>query len=41
MKNKDNAISNQIEYKLEKKNMNFKINDTVALTFPQDNLFYF
>lgn len=41
MKNKNNAISNQIEYKLEKKNMNFKIHDTVALTFPQDNLFYF
>ena len=41
MKNKDNAISNQIEYKLEKKNMNFKIHDTVALSFPEDNLFYF
>lgn len=41
MKNKDTLLSSQIEYKLEKKNMNFKINDTVALTFPQDNLFYF
>lgn len=41
LKYKEDLLSSQIEYKLEKKNMNFKINDTIALTFPQDNLFYF
>lgn len=45
MKNEDYEraaeMSNQIEYKVEKKNMNFSLNDTVYLTFPKDNLFYF
>lgn len=41
MKNNSNPLANIIEFKIEKKNMKFSLNDTVYLTFPQDNLFYF
>lgn len=41
MKNNNNPISTQIEYKLEKKNMTFSLNDTISLAFSSDNLFYF
>jgi molybdate transport system ATP-binding protein len=41
MKNNTNPLANIVEFKIEKKNMNFSLNDTVYLTFPQDNLFYF
>lgn len=41
MKNRDNPISTLIEYKLEKKNMTFSLNDTIPLTFSKDNLFCF
>jgi molybdate transport system ATP-binding protein len=41
MKNNSNPLANIIEFKIEKKNMEFALNDTVYLTFPQDNLFYF
>lgn len=41
MKNEKKSDSNIIEYKLEKKNMNFSLNDTISLTFSKDNLFYF
>lgn len=41
MKNKENPLSNQIEYKLSKKAMNFSLNDIIHLNFPKDNLFYF
>ncbi len=41
MKNRDNPSSTLIEYKLEKKNMTFSLNDTIPLTFSKDNLFCF
>lgn len=41
MKNDTNPQANLIEYKIEKKNMRFSINDTVYLKFSQDHLFYF
>lgn len=41
MKNDINPQANLIEYKIEKKNMRFSINDTVYLKFSQDHLFYF
>lgn len=41
MKDKDRYDSTPIEYKLEKKNMNFSLNEVLSLTFSKDNLFYF
>ena len=41
MKNHTNHLANIIEYKVEKKNMKFSLKDTVYLTFPQNNMFYF
>ncbi len=41
MKNEEKSDSSIIEYKLEKRDMNFSLNDTVSLTFSKDNLFYF
>lgn len=41
LKNYVHPSSNIIEYKLEKKNMTFSLNDTIPLTFSKDNLFCF
>lgn len=41
MKNNDNPFANTIEFKIEKKSMNFSLNTKIYLTFPQNNLFYF
>ncbi|BCZ47501.1 ABC transporter [Clostridium gelidum] len=41
MKNDTNPLANIIEYKVEKKNMKLSLKDTVYLTFPKDNIFYF
>ena len=41
LKNKTRSDFKQIEYKLEKKKMNFCINDLVTLSFSKDNLFFF
>jgi len=41
MKNDTNPLANIIEYKVEKKNMKLSLKDTVYLTFPKDNMFYF
>ena len=41
MKNDTNSLANIIEYKVEKKNMKLSLKDTVYLTFPKDNMFYF
>lgn len=41
LKSENNLGSKQIEYKVEKKHMNFSINDTVTFSFSKDNLFYF
>ncbi|EKQ52342.1 MULTISPECIES: ATP-binding cassette domain-containing protein [unclassified Clostridium] len=41
MKNSTSSEATLIEYKVEKKNMNFTINETVYLTFSNEHLFYF
>lgn len=41
MKNKNSNIANLIEFKIEKKNMKFSLNDLVNLTFSKDHIFYF
>lgn len=41
MRNNDKSTSNLIEYKLEKKNMNYSVHASIPLTFPKDSLFYF
>jgi len=41
MKNSTNPLANIVEFKIEKKNMNFNLNDIVILKFSPDNLFYF
>lgn len=41
IRNESISNLNTIEYKLPKKDMNFSLNDTISLTFPNDNLFYF
>jgi len=41
MKNNINPLANIIEFKIEKKNMNFTLNDMVYLSFSKNNLFYF
>lgn len=41
MKNEEKSTSNLIEYKVEKKNMNFSLNDSILLNFSKENLFYF
>jgi len=41
MKNNTNPLANIVEFKIEKKNMNFSLNDIVYLTFSKNNLFYF
>lgn len=41
LKNDACTNSNQIEYKLEKINMNFSINDVINFSFSSANLFYF
>lgn len=41
LKSENNLGSKQIEYKVEKKHMDFLINDTVTFSFSKDKLFYF
>lgn len=41
MKNNISQQANLIEFKIEKNNMKFSLNDTVYLKFSQDHLFYF
>ena len=41
MKNNTNPLANIIEFKIEKKNMNFNLNDIVFLTFLQIIYFIF
>jgi len=41
MKNNTNPLANIVEFKIEKKSMNFALNDTVYLNFSQEDLFYF
>ncbi|AGX43611.1 sulfate/molybdate ABC transporter ATP-binding protein [Clostridium saccharobutylicum] len=41
LKNSINPNSNLVEFKTEKKNMSFSLNDTVYLKFSSDHLFYF
>ena len=41
MKNNTNPLANILEFKIEKKSMNFSLNDKVYLTFSKNNLFYF
>lgn len=41
LKSENNLNSKQIEYKVEKKNMNYSINDSVTFSFSKDKLFYF
>ncbi|WP_297425368.1 sulfate/molybdate ABC transporter ATP-binding protein [Clostridium sp.] len=41
MKNSTSIDANIIEYKIEKKNMNFSLNEIVYLTFSNEHLFYF
>ncbi len=41
MKNNTKKDAKLIEFKVEKKNMNFSLNTSVYLNFPNDNLFYF
>jgi len=41
MKNNTNPLANIVEYKIEKKSMNFSLNDIVYLKFSPNHLFYF
>ena len=41
VKNKDKDYSELIEFRVDKKLMNFSIDDIISITFPKQNLFYF
>jgi molybdate transport system ATP-binding protein len=41
MKSNDKPISSLIEYKLEKKSMNYSLHESISLTFSKNHLFYF